>query len=109
MADRVNDLANSHLHRCQNCGTVWGHGNMMAGDIEAHKCPNCGAEGKENWRIYRGGGSPVAQFPPHQAQPESSWTLFSVLNWIMLVGTLVFVGIVAWDYFARGSARRVSK
>jgi hypothetical protein len=86
---------------------------MMAGDIEAHKCPNCRAEGKENWRIYRGGGSPVAQFPAHQAQPESSWSLWRILLWALLLagllGSITMLGIVSWDYFARGSARRVSK
>jgi len=49
-----------HLHRCQNCGVIWGHGDMMAGDMEAHKCPKCG---KGEWRVYSGGQS-------HGVQPR---------------------------------------
>lgn len=63
------ELANSHLHRCQSCGTVWGHGNMMAADIAAHECPKCG---KKEWRIYKGGGSPVAQMPARR-DAKTDW------------------------------------
>jgi hypothetical protein len=86
---------------------------MMVGDIEAHKCPNCGAEGKENWRIYRGGGSPVAQFPPKEAEihavllRESPSMLVVILNWVLLLGTLACMCILAWDVLVRG--KRVSK
>lgn len=44
--------AHRHLHRCQNCGVIWGHGNMMAEDVEAHKCPKCG---RSEWRHFSGG------------------------------------------------------
>jgi hypothetical protein len=44
--------AHRHLHRCQNCGVIWGHGNMMADDVEAHKCPKCG---RTEWRHFSGG------------------------------------------------------
>jgi hypothetical protein len=47
----VEEKKHRHLHRCQNCGTVWGHGNMMAADVEAHKCPKCGAS---EWRQFSG-------------------------------------------------------
>jgi hypothetical protein len=98
----MSDLANSHLHRCQSCGTVWGHGNMMAGDVEAHKCPKCGAEGKDNWRIYRGGGAPVAQFPAHQAHGTFQWKNFilTVLLWAMVLMGSAYIGLILWRELA---------
>ena len=84
------DLATSHLHRCQGCGTVWGHGNMMQADIEAHKCPKCG---KAEWRIYRGGGQPTNVTPirPGVAQP---WWL------TLFYGAAVVSMLFAVGYFA---------
>lgn len=56
-----------HNHRCQNCGLVWSHSDLMAGDEEAHKCPRCG---KTEWRKYNGNidtspTSPVLIAPSH--------------------------------------------
>jgi predicted RNA-binding Zn-ribbon protein involved in translation (DUF1610 family) len=31
-----------HKHQCEECGTVWEHSNMCAGDDDAHMCPDCG-------------------------------------------------------------------
>jgi hypothetical protein len=72
--------ANSHLHRCQGCGTVWGHGNMMEADVAAHACPKCG---KREWRVYQGGGRPQAQ--GHHAAVARPWYL-QALDLILFVG-----------------------
>jgi hypothetical protein len=40
-----------HKHKCNNCGNMWEHSDDMAGNEEAHKCPNCR---EEQWTKYRG-------------------------------------------------------
>ena len=65
-----------HLHRCQNCGTIWGHGNMMVGDVEAHKCPRCG---KQEWRVYSGGKSHAAQTRPQAGSRSTFWEYMEVV------------------------------
>jgi hypothetical protein len=61
-----------HLHRCQNCGTIWGHGNMLVEDVEAHKCPKCG---RSEWHHYSGGGAPA----PIAKKQESGGTFYVML------------------------------
>ena len=32
----------THEHECDKCFTIWSHGDDMAGNEAAHRCPNCG-------------------------------------------------------------------
>ncbi len=61
-----------HLHRCQHCGVIWGHGNMMGDDVEAHKCPKCG---KQEWRPFSGGQAATREEP---AKRQTLQTLYVV-------------------------------
>jgi len=84
---------NRHLHRCQNCGMVWGHGNMMKGDVEAHKCPRCG---KAEWRGFSGG---------QEAQPAKTIAVVqanyrSYLQALLTVTIVVMVSIVLGEFLA---------
>lgn len=78
--------AHSHLHRCQGCGSIWGHGNMMEGDVAAHKCPKCG---KQEWRVYQGGGRPQGQ--QRAVVAKRSWHL-AVFEYAAPAAMLVALG-----------------
>jgi len=75
-----------HLHRCQSCGVIWGHGNMMGDDVEAHKCPKCG---KQEWRPFSGG---QAVKRPAPANPASQYRAY--LQALLTVAAVVMVSIV---------------
>lgn len=73
-----------HLHRCQNCGLVWGHGNMMARDVEAHKCPRCG---KTEWRQFSG-------LQNERPAPAMKSMLVIEADYLIYVRALLTVGII---------------
>ncbi|MGH9564243.1 MAG: hypothetical protein ACRD3S_22550 [Terracidiphilus sp.] len=73
-----------HVHRCQSCGTIWGHGNMMAGDVSAHECPKCGVS---EWRIYRGQQQPQRAAATPKPKPGFDWMV--LLGIAMLVASAV--------------------
>lgn len=100
MAETEKIEPHRHLHRCQNCGVIWGHGNMMAGDVEAHVCPGCG---KQEWRVYSGGPGRVVLNQPQQAQPARS-ALPMVLALVAVVAIAAIV-IMSWDKF-KGAAEQ---
>jgi len=41
------DIRGTHLHRCEECGTIWQHGGLAGFIPGTHECPNCGVE--EYW------------------------------------------------------------
>lgn len=88
--------AESHLHRCQSCGTIWGHGNMMQGDVEAHKCPSCGKT--DQWRVYSGGKSHAV--PVQRGRERTSpWAAY------LLVAAFVLLLTWAADWLASKSEK----
>jgi predicted RNA-binding Zn-ribbon protein involved in translation (DUF1610 family) len=83
-----------HTHRCQACGMIWGHSDLMVGDVEAHTCPKCG---QAEWRIFQGaklaahGGAP----PPQQAAPDA-WAILTQPNFwlaVFLASALVLISL----------------
>lgn len=77
-----------HLHRCQNCGQIWGHGNMMQRDVEAHKCPKCG---KQEWRVYSGLQDGEAK-KPAQATEKTFFLVHA--NYRLYVQAMMTVAVV---------------
>jgi predicted RNA-binding Zn-ribbon protein involved in translation (DUF1610 family) len=60
-----------HRHSCWSCGSVWEHSDDNRGSVQAHTCPDCGAEPSEqdllamffdpafqNWCQYEGPQAP---------------------------------------------------
>ncbi len=82
-----------HLHRCQNCGVIWGHGNMLFRDVEAHKCPKCG---KSEWLHYSG------LKPDQPAKTAAVQRTYYVIDLVALlqVGILVLAGIFVGQVIA---------
>lgn len=101
-----------HAHICQNClkngkNTIWVHSDDNAGDIAAHKCPECGVT---EWK--------KASFHPqrkeahvnHAAQPHNQnggggfyGLIVNLVNTasLVLIGiAVVYYGILIYDYFA---------
>ncbi len=54
-----------HYHRCYRCGNEWGHTSASHGNVNAHRCPACGAG--PVWSISRYG--PVQVKPRATATP----------------------------------------
>lgn len=91
MTTQVRTSEEGHLHRCQKCGNIWGHGDMMAEDINAHTCPKCGEAGQ--WRIYNG-GRPYGPHRTHAIQ-VGKFSLFKEKNfWIITLTAAAIVMIV---------------
>lgn len=94
-----------HLHRCQECGTIWGHGHMMQRDIEAHKCPKCG---KTEWRVYSGKESHAVR-RGSDAGPRYTWWdyLRAVAPIVLLSAALVLSLLVLTDWLGRKTGHKV--
>ncbi len=84
-----------HLHRCQNCGVIWGHGELPC-DLEAHKCPKCG---KSEWRIYS--GLKKDQPAPAKTAAVQGRTYYSVdLGTMLSMGLLAMAAILLFQVIA---------
>jgi hypothetical protein len=57
-----------HYHRCYRCGNEWGHTSASHGNVNAHRCPACGAG--PVWNISRYG--PVQLLPPKQLKAKAA-------------------------------------
>jgi len=59
--------AGYHLHRCEHCGTIFGHGSDANGDYERHRCPKCGhgpvKEWNGNWNLPKYTGPAPVNVP----------------------------------------------
>lgn len=98
-----------HAHKCKKCSTVFYHSNEMRGNVEAHKCPVCGASewdqfAPENAKLpnFGHGGS----YPVLAAQASSLDRLVNVAsNIVMLVmlgACVVLVGIGVYRAIKEG-------
>jgi predicted RNA-binding Zn-ribbon protein involved in translation (DUF1610 family) len=80
----------NHLHRCQNCGTIWGHGDVLVEDVEAHKCPKCGAQ---QWRKFSGLNSD-RENQPTNAITVVTWNYSAYLRAILTVAVIVIGAVL---------------
>jgi hypothetical protein len=89
-----------HLHRCQNCGVIWGHGNAMLGDVAAHMCPECGAM---EWRVYEGG-----QVRTHRVQGQVTVRQYfvAILPIACLAAAIVLLSMVVADVILAPGGKR---
>ncbi len=65
---------------------------MMEGDIAAHKCPKCG---KQEWRVYQGGGRPQGQARAHVVV-QRSWISEAIDYALLAAGVLMvaYLGMI---------------
>lgn len=38
----IRKMEREHTHVCADCGAAWTHGPEARGDLDKHKCPDCG-------------------------------------------------------------------
>lgn len=92
-----------HLHRCQNCGMIWGHGNMLIEDVEAHKCPKCG---KSEWGKYSGRLSDAPHPPRGNTLTVVTWDYRAYLQALLTVAVVVMGAILLGELLAPWLLRR---
>jgi hypothetical protein len=68
---------------------IWGHGNMLADDVEAHKCPKCG---KQEWKHFSGG---QAVRRPAQVQEKTSYKDLAIV--VLATAVLAAAIVIALD------------
>lgn len=82
-----------HAHRCMECiktgkNTVWIHDDTCAGNIAAHKCPECGEVQWKKWMVE------IGKLPPRE-MPKPNAERDTLVMWAIVFASIIIVALVS--------------
>jgi|ERR1700719_3526214 len=103
----VQSAVQFHAHKCMACeksgkDVTWIHPNTCAGNVQAHRCPECG---EVQWKQCK---VESAKLPQMQQQNHAHQIdLYSILVWILLLGTLAFLAYSAYGIIQEKRGKKI--